>query len=218
MLDVGVAKLLRLVVFFQVVFALRQSEAALERGANHLRTVLSVLRRIETKERSDPSALKVFGYRLEVCDVLDCSDARQLGSDGFCSRRIDGGRVHAARVEIADLLLIRTWCGLGAGGSLQNLAQVLLVLVRKLTERAPARIFRRNRVGFHPPAHRELVEIVARFAGLVEIRSLEAPRTWLVRHFHRRAEPGAGETSARIPADATMLPARKNRFDIGSPV
>src|SRR5206468_8866887 len=92
MLDVGVAKLLRLVVFFQVVFALRQSEAALERGANHLRTVLSVLRRIETKERSDPSALKVFGYRLEVCDVLDCSDARQLGSDGFCSRRIDGGR------------------------------------------------------------------------------------------------------------------------------
>src|SRR5438034_2757436 len=106
MLDVGVAKLLRLVVFFQVVFALRQSEAALERGANHLRTVLSVLRRIETKERSDPSALKVFGYRLEVCDVLDCSDARQLGSDGFCSRRIDGGRVPAARVEIADLLQI----------------------------------------------------------------------------------------------------------------
>src|SRR2546430_769031 len=113
-----------------------------------------------------------------------------MGFDLFCSRRVNGGRVHAARIEIADLLLVGTRCGFSALSGFQNLAQVLLVLVRKLCERTPARILRRNRVGFHPTSHCELIEIVTRLASLVQICGIEAPRIWLVRRSCGRAEPG----------------------------
>src|SRR5229473_1103767 len=85
MLHVGIAQLLRFVVFFQVVFALRQAEAALKRGADDLRAVPEVLSRIETKERAHALAVQALGLRLQIRFILDCGNPRQFRLDGFCS-------------------------------------------------------------------------------------------------------------------------------------
>src|ERR1700682_4565747 len=63
MLGGGLAKLLRFVVFLQVVFALRQPEAALKRPSDHSRAVLGILIRTEAQERAHASALQPLRLR-----------------------------------------------------------------------------------------------------------------------------------------------------------
>jgi hypothetical protein len=89
----------------------------------------------------------------------------------FCTLGVDLLFVHAARVKIADFLIVR------AGGCLrvrrlllQNLVQQLAISFRQLVEAAPARICGRNRICFQPFAARILIKILARLAGLVDDR------------------------------------------------
>ena len=163
----------------------------MKRGSDHSRAVLGILIRSEAKERAHASGLQPLGLRLHIRHAVDSGNARQFRLKRLRSGRVDCREVHAARIEVADLLFVRARPSLGVHRVIENLPQVLLVLVRQLRERAPARILRGNRIGLHPPAHGELVEVVARFAGCVEIRSVEAPRIWLVRRPRRRAQPGA---------------------------
>ena len=163
----------------------------MRRASNHSRAVLGILIRTEAKERAHAFAMQQLRLRLQINQVLDSCNPRQFRLEWFCSGAVDGGRVHAARVEIANLLFVRTRRGLSLHRVIENLLQVLLVFVRQLRECAPARIFRRNRIGFHPPAHRELVEVVARLASSIEIRGVESPRIWFIRCPRRREQPGA---------------------------
>src|SRR5439155_1918165 len=78
MLLVGLAKLLRMLVFLEVVFALRQAQAALERASDHPGAVLGILMRAEAKERTHPSRLQPLRLRLEVPDRLDFSNPRHF--------------------------------------------------------------------------------------------------------------------------------------------
>ena len=181
MLYISIAKLLGFFVGLQIIFALRQAEPALRSAANHNGAVLEVLTRREAEKRAYTHALQAFSFRLQVANALDIRDARQLRLDRLRSCRVNRGGVHAAGVIVANLLFVGSRGGFGFGGVLENLAKIFLVLIREPREAAIGRVFRRNRVGLHPPAHGELIEVVAGFASFVEIGGFESPRSGLIR-------------------------------------
>ncbi len=59
--------------------------------------------------------------------------------------------------------------------------QRLHILLGERDKTAPDRIFRRNRIGLQPAADGELVEVVARFAGAVEIGDVKPVHRGIVR-------------------------------------
>ena len=135
--------------------------------------------------------MQAFCFGLQAGDGLDVGDARELRLDGLGSRGVDRRGVHATGVIVANLLFVRTRRGLGLRGIFENLAEILLVLVREAREAAKRGVLRRNGVGLHPAAHCELIKIIAGLAGFIEIGCIESPRTWFVRGVRRSAQTDA---------------------------
>src|SRR5882757_6379619 len=132
MFYVGIAQLLRFVVFLEVVFALRQTETALKGAADHAGTVFGILIRIEAEEHAYASAVQPLRLRLQIRRILDRGNLREFRIERSCSGSVDRRTVHATRVEVADLLFVRTGYRPGVHSGFENLSQVLLILVRQL--------------------------------------------------------------------------------------
>src|SRR6267378_7194128 len=136
MFHVGIAQLLRFVIFLEVVFAFRQTEAALKGAAYHAGTVLGILIRIEAEEHAYASAVQPLRLRFEIRHSFDRGNISEFRIERSCSGGADRRTVHATRVEVADLLFVRAGSSVGAPSGFENLSQVLLILVRQLSEGA----------------------------------------------------------------------------------
>ncbi len=99
MLFVLLAQLLRFVVRLRIVIAIRQSQAALVRAANHLRT-------IEIKERADAHALQPGDFLLKFRCAPNAANPRNFRVERHAPRRINLFFVHTARVKVPDFPLI----------------------------------------------------------------------------------------------------------------
>src|SRR5579875_1773981 len=97
-------KLLGFGVGLGVIVAVRQTKPALLRAGNHLAAVLLILRRTKTKKDIDPHALEACYFRLKLAQILDGTDPLKFGLERLCACGVDGLSVHAACVEITDLL------------------------------------------------------------------------------------------------------------------
>jgi hypothetical protein len=94
----------------------------------------------------------------------------ELGLQRLQALCLDGFGVHATGIEISDFLFRGAGRrGCVCGGSFKNFAQSFLIFVRKSNETAPDGILRGDGIVPKPAAVGKLIEIVARFAGLIEV-------------------------------------------------
>src|SRR5687767_1627641 len=110
----------------------------------------------------------------------DGVDAGELIGDRSGAARLDPRRVHAARVEpaeLSDVGIVRR--GGLSRGALEYPADDLVVALRELVEAAPHREGRRNGRRALPPTGRELLEVLARLARGVDIRRIDCPHRGL---------------------------------------
>jgi hypothetical protein len=103
--------LLRFVVVAQIIIAIGHTKSALAGLRNYFGTVLVVLPRKETEEHVRALALQKHNGGVQSLAIGDGIDSRKVGGNRFEASRVNGSSVHAAGVEITDLLLI------GTGGS-----------------------------------------------------------------------------------------------------
>ena len=103
-LQIPGAELLRFFIVLGVVIAIRQAQAALARVGNDLRTVPIVLHGAKTEQHRNSCSLQAANLRLEVGAILQIRDALEFGIEGFRAGGFNRGFIHAARVEIANLL------------------------------------------------------------------------------------------------------------------
>ena len=210
------ADLLRFVVGLRVVIAVRQPEAALVRAANHLRTILLILRGTEVKERADAHALQTRDFRLKFPCAPNCVNPRNFRVERFGSRRIDLFFVHAARVKVPDFLLIRAGSRLGiCRRPLQNLVQQFAISFGKLVEASPTRVRGRHRILGQPLAAGEVVKVLAGLACLVQNREFNAVSGRTGRFRAARLLPGAQDSDGSAGQenknrDNPNLPKRRN--------
>ena len=104
---------------------------------------------------------------------LEGGDAVQLRLERRDAQLVDRGRVHAARVFVANFLFVGGARGRGRGGLLENLLQVQAVELKELGEAAVGCLVRGQRVALEPAVATELVEVVAGVDGLVDERRVE---------------------------------------------
>ena len=113
-------------------------------------------------------------FDFELGDALDALDAAKLRLERLESLSFDRGLVHAARVEVADLLLVRA---LGRHPifrrPLQNLAQDLAVPLLELAEPAPTGVLGRYGIFRQPSAVGVFVEVGAGLTTPVDARDVQ---------------------------------------------
>src|SRR5207302_6058670 len=123
----------------------------------------------------DAETLLVCDFDFELGDALDALDAAKLRLERLESLGFDRGLVHAARVEVADLLLVRA---LGRHPifrrPLQNLAQELAVPLLELAEPAPTGVLGRYGIFRQPSAVGVFVEVRAGLTTPVDARDVQA--------------------------------------------
>src|SRR5450759_977131 len=207
-LDELAAQLFRFVVGLRVVVAVGQSQASLEGARDHLARVLAVLLGAEAEEDADSVSLKPRNLGAEVRNVLYLVDPRELRGERLCPLRLDGGLVHAARVEVAKLLLVGARGGLLFRELLQYPMHRLAISLRELGKRPPARVFGRNRVLLHPAAVGVLVEVLARFRRRVHVGGVEPV------HFSARRGGSGGGRGGGLREDRGQR--RRNEHDRGA--
>src|SRR5262249_56248462 len=160
-LTVLVPNLLRLLVGLYVVVPVGKAEPALADGGDDLAGILSVLLGSKGEKGRHSPRLETRHFRFEFGEALDFLDPSELGFDRAGSGGFDRSLVHAARVEIAELLLFRARGIFLLRELLQYLAQRLTVSVGELGKRAPSGELGRDRVLLQPASVGVLVEIVA---------------------------------------------------------
>jgi len=120
----------------------------------------------------------VRDFDFELGDALDVLDAAKLRVERLESLGLDRRLVHAARVEVTDLLLVRA---LGRHPifrrPLQNLAQDLAVPLLELAEPAPTGVLGRHGILRQPSAVGVFVEVGAGLAIPVDARDVQAVNT-----------------------------------------
>ena len=107
-----------------------------------------------------------------------CGNAIELRLERRKALAIDGGRVHAGGVFIADLLLVgsaRIGVGVGRGRFFQNQLRVQPVEFMQLREAAIGGLVGGQRVAFEPAIATEAVKVLAGVDALVHKRGIEDP-------------------------------------------
>jgi len=107
-------------------------------------------------------------------------DAVKLGLEGRNAELVDGGRVHATGVLVADLLFVGATrvfvagpAGCGRGGLLQNLPQVEAVEFMEFGKAAVGGLVRRQGIALEPAIATVAVEVVTGVDGFVDERRVE---------------------------------------------
>ena len=167
------AELLGLVVGLRVVVAVGQTQTPLGGSRDHFARVLAVLLRAETEERADSVGLQARQLHPQIGEVLNLLDARQFRRERLRAGGFDRRFIHAARVEVADFLLLRAGRGLLRGEPFQDLPHRHAVSLGQLGEGAPVRVLGRDRIPLQPASVRELVIILASPGRRVHIRRIE---------------------------------------------
>ena len=103
-------------------------------------------------------------------------DTVEQRADRRDTRGVARGHVHARRVEIADLLRVRTGRGVRRRRLFDDPAHDVLVVLRQLHEARPIGAVRRDRVVLFPAAGGELREVVAGLARRIDAREVEPVR------------------------------------------
>jgi hypothetical protein len=168
-LDVGLAQFLRLPIRLRVVIAVRKSQPALGRNSDHLRAVFEILRGIKKEDGVHSGPLQAGNFCHQRGNIVQSSNILQFRKQRLDPGGLDCVRIHAARVEVANLLNYRT------GGSVprlrsffKNLMEHFLVVGIQFVEPAPARISGGNGVLCDPATIGKLEEVRARRSALVQ--------------------------------------------------
>jgi hypothetical protein len=218
--DVLVANPARALVVLRVEVAVGKSQPALHGLRDDGGRVLEVLRRAEAEERGDAVRVEARDGRLDAAEVCDGGDARHLRLERLRALRLDGGLVHAGRVEVGDLLLVAPGLQvLPLREPFEDGVEVFVVLLGELLEAPPARVGRRDGVRRLPAAVGELVEVLASRGGAVEARQVEPgqrlgprglrlPRAVLAPHGHARRRNEHQRRRQRAQHDDATKPQR----------
>lgn len=89
----------------QVVIAVGQAKAALQRQGDGPGAVLEVLHLTQLQGRRDADQLQPRKFRLQLLQIPDRDDAVELRLQGRTSGRVDALLVHTAAVEVGQLAL-----------------------------------------------------------------------------------------------------------------
>jgi len=165
----------------------------LKRASDHSRAVFGILIRTEAKSAPTPLLCSRSASACRSATPLISAIRASSGSKGFvpaASIAVAPCSSHRSRRSSVRSIQLRLWHSPRHRESAAGSAGSCPPVGRKW----PSSDIPANRVGFHPPAHGELVEIVARLAGLVEIRGVETPGIWLSRRCRRRAQPGGRQS------------------------
>ncbi len=107
MIDILVAQLLRSIVRFRVVIAVRHAESALNNIRNHHGAVLVVLPGAEPEECANPERVQMRDFFEHIIAIFHRVDALELVVQRFGAHGFNRFLVHAAAVIITDLLKFR---------------------------------------------------------------------------------------------------------------
>jgi len=166
--DLGEAR-----VVLQVVFALRQVDAAL-RNVDDVAVGVAV---IEADAGAERAVQRHVGRGDQLGDfdvILQRRNACEIRLDRRETRALDRVGVHIGAVVVADLLLDGTGRGGLAREFLDDRAHFTVRLVAQHVERSPARAVSRDLGVLEPRAVHVPEEVVARLHGEIARREVEA--------------------------------------------
>ncbi len=188
--DVGLARLGETLVLLQVVVAIAEAESALSHAGRIDRRILGVGADAQAHRQVDEGRPRAH-QRGEILARLDGVDLRQVRPQRTHAGGVDGGRVHVAGVEVADLGVDRAH-GLRLGRqSLDDRLHALVGQVVELREGAVVGLVGGDRRVLQPGAvHREEQAVLRTHAGVHA--GLVQPRGHRAGDGHRRGGGGIG--------------------------
>ena len=171
--DVLGPRLGELGIILEVIVLVRQAQTALADVDGIDGVILQVLLHTGADRHIDAVARRVAEGAGEIGLRIDRGDLREIGLERRGAGLFDRGRVHEARIGVADLGGDGIATGVG-GGVFDHLAGTLVGQVAQDREAAPARPVGRDLGAGHPGAVDVIVEVVARRDALVHRGQVDA--------------------------------------------
>ena len=160
-------------IILEVIVLVRQAQTALADVDGIDGVILQVLLHTGADRHIDAVARRVAEGAGEIGLRIDCGDLREIGLQRRGTGLFDRGRVHEARIGIADLGGDGVAAGIGSG-VFDHLAGAFVGQVTQDREAAPARPVGGDFGAGHPGAVDVIVEVVARRDALVHRGQVDA--------------------------------------------
>ena len=162
------------VVGAEVVVLLRQPEAALIDVGNFAGGVFEILLGAVIEEDADAQAVEVGDEGGQLVFGVEGGDAIQLGLDRGEPALVDGVRIYASGIVVADLLLVSAGGGVSCCGFFDDLMEGLGIELEEIRELIERRQVAGNGMQFGETAACVLIEVDARIRGLIHGGGVEA--------------------------------------------
>ncbi len=172
--DVALTRLHRLGIALQVVIAIRQPQPALIDIGDHLRGIVQIGRRPESKQSAHALRMQIRNRADQILPRLDRSDPLHLRLDRLRAQRVDVGLVHAGGIVVANLLHHRVAFGTGHRGLFEDGMQDVVVALLQFIEASPARLVSGDGILRHPSAACVLVKVDTRIGPEIHRCLIEA--------------------------------------------
>src|SRR6185369_2583471 len=127
----------------------------------------------EPEEHRNRLILQLCNFLYQLLGASNLRDIIELRMDRLCPEIVRFLLIHAAGIEIANLLLDRRMFS-RSRNFLQNVVQNTLVVFVQLVEPSPSRLVAWDGIRLPPPTARILVEILAGINRRIERRFVEA--------------------------------------------
>ena len=161
-------------IVVQIIFLFGQPQAALHDLQQVHFAVLDIRTDVETEIASDALAHHTRHHRKYILAVANGLNGLQIGLDGGESVLVLLHAIHHDVIQVSYLLRQRPFGLLLCGKPFNQSAQLCVIVLNQLFERAETGIFRREGIGLPPPATSIVIKIIARLDRQIHVFRVNA--------------------------------------------